>query len=144
MPRSSSATSCPTPEESSNGAREEGRDHPRPAQESYQGRGRNVYRVAIERVEKALQYAYRDRRVRKRTFRALWIQRINAGAREHGLTYSQLMNGLKKAGVELDRKVLSDLAVREPAAFKSLVDQAQAALAADPQADPQAEPQAVA
>jgi large subunit ribosomal protein L20 len=103
----------------------------------YQGRGRNVYRVAIERVEKALQYAYRDRRVRKRTFRALWIQRINAGAREHGLTYSQLMNGLNKAGVELDRKVLSDLAVREPAAFKSLVDQAQAALAPEPQADPQ-------
>lgn len=100
----------------------------------YQGRGRNVYRVAIERVEKGLQYAYRDRRVRKRTFRALWIQRINAGAREHGLTYSQLMNGLKKAGVELDRKVLSDLAVREPTAFKSLVDQAQAALAAGPQA----------
>ena len=104
----------------------------------YQGRGRNVYRVAIERVEKALQYAYRDRRVRKRTFRALWIQRINAGAREHGLTYSQLMNGLKKAEVELDRKVLSDLAVREPAAFKSLVDQAQAALAAEPQAGQQA------
>ena len=100
----------------------------------YQGRGRNVFRVAIERVEKGLQYAYRDRRVRKRNFRALWIQRINAGAREHGLTYSQLMNGLKKAGVELDRKVLSDLAVREPAAFKSLVDQAQAALAAGPQA----------
>ena len=100
----------------------------------YQGRGRNVFRVAIERVEKGLQYAYRDRRVRKRTFRALWIQRINAGAREHGLTYSQLMNGLNKAGVELDRKVLSDLAVREPAAFKSLVDQAQEALAAGPQA----------
>ncbi len=100
----------------------------------YQGRGRNVYRVAIERVEKALQYAYRDRRTRKRNFRALWIQRINAGAREHGLTYSQLMNGLRKAGVELDRKVLSDLAVREPAAFKSLVDQAQAALAAGPKA----------
>jgi large subunit ribosomal protein L20 len=100
----------------------------------YQGRGRNAYRVAIERVEKALQYAYRDRRARKRNFRALWIQRINAGAREHGLTYSQLMNGLKKAGVELDRKVLSDLAVREPAAFKSLVDQAQSALAAGPQA----------
>ena len=100
----------------------------------YQGRGRNAYRVAIERVEKALQYAYRDRRVRKRNFRALWIQRINAGAREHGLTYSQLMNGLKKAGVELDRKVISDLAVREPAAFKSLVDQAQSALAAGPQA----------
>ena len=104
----------------------------------YQGRGRNVFRVAIERVEKGLQYAYRDRRVRKRNFRALWIQRINAGAREHGLTYSQLMNGLKKAGVELDRKVLSDLAVREPAAFKSLVDQAQAALAAEPQAGSQA------
>lgn len=104
----------------------------------YQGRGRNVFRVAIERVEKGLQYAYRDRRVRKRNFRALWIQRINAGAREHGLTYSQLMNGLNKAGVELDRKVLSDLAVREPAAFKSLVDQAQAALAADPQADSRA------
>ncbi|HEX9767917.1 MAG TPA: 50S ribosomal protein L20, partial [Kiloniellales bacterium] len=69
----------------------------------YQRRGRNVYRVAIERVEKALQYAYRDRRARKRNFRALWIQRINAGAREHGLTYSQLMSGLKKAGVELDR-----------------------------------------
>ena len=100
----------------------------------YQGRGRNVFRVAIERVEKGLQYAYRDRRVRKRNFRALWIQRINAGAREHGLTYSQLMNGLKKAGVELDRKVLSDLAVREPVAFKSLVDQAQAALAAAHQA----------
>ena len=104
----------------------------------YQGRGRNVYRVAIERVEKGLQYAYRDRRVRKRNFRALWIQRINAGAREHGLTYSQLMNGLKKAGVELDRKVLSDLAVREPAAFKSLVDQAHAALAAEPQGEAQA------
>ncbi len=100
----------------------------------YQGRGRNAYRVAVERVEKALQYAYRDRRARKRNFRALWIQRINAGAREHGLTYSQFMSGLKKAGVELDRKVLSDLAVREPAAFKTLVDQAQTALAAAPQA----------
>ncbi len=95
----------------------------------YQGRGNNAFRVAIERVEKALQYAYRDRRVRKRTFRALWIQRINAGVREHGMTYSQFMNGLNKAGVELDRKVLSDLAVREPAAFKALVGQAQSALA---------------
>ena len=95
----------------------------------YRGRGKNVYRVAIERLEKGLQYAYRDRRVRKRTFRGLWIQRINAGAREHGLTYSQFMNGMKRAGIELDRKVLSDLAVREPAAFKSLVEQAQAALA---------------
>jgi large subunit ribosomal protein L20 len=97
--------------------------------EGYRGRNKNVYRAAIERVEKGLQYAYRDRRVRKRNFRALWIQRINAGAREHGLTYSQFMNGIHKAGIEVDRKVLADLAVREPEAFKSLVDQAQAALA---------------
>jgi large subunit ribosomal protein L20 len=95
----------------------------------YRGRGNNVFTVAIERVEKGLQYAYRDRRVRKRNFRALWIQRINAGAREHGLTYSQFMNGIKRAGIELDRKVLSDLAVREPDAFKSLVEQAKAAQA---------------
>ena len=95
----------------------------------YQGRGNNAFRVAIERVEKGMQYAYRDRRNRKRSFRSLWIQRINAGAREHGLTYSQFMNGLGKAGIEVDRKILSDLAVREPDAFKALVDQAQAALA---------------
>ena len=101
----------------------------------YRGRNKNVYRAAIERVEKGLQYAYRDRRVRKRAFRALWIQRINAGVREHGLTYSQFMNGIKRAGIELDRKVLSDLAIREPAAFKSLVEQAQSAL---DQAAPQA------
>jgi large subunit ribosomal protein L20 len=94
----------------------------------YRGRNKNVFRAAIERVEKGLQYAYRDRRTRKRNFRSLWIQRINAGAREHGLTYSQLINGLKQAGVEADRKILADLAVREPAAFKALVDQAQAAL----------------
>jgi large subunit ribosomal protein L20 len=94
----------------------------------YRGRNKNVFRAAIERVEKGLQYAYRDRRVRKRTFRALWIQRINAGAREHGLTYSQFMNGIKLAGIEIDRKVLSDLAVREPDAFKSIVEKAQAAL----------------
>ncbi len=96
----------------------------------YDGRNKNVFRTAVQRVEKGLQYAYRDRRVRKRTFRALWIQRINAGAREHGLTYSQFMNGLKRAGVEVDRKVLSDLAIREPAAFKSLAEQAQSALTA--------------
>ena len=95
----------------------------------YRGRNKNVFRAAIERVEKGLQYAYRDRRNRKRSFRALWIQRINAGVREHGLTYSQFINGMKQAGIELDRKILSDLAVREPAAFKSLVEQAQAALA---------------
>ena len=94
----------------------------------YRGRNNNVFKVAIEKVEKGLQYAYRDRRARKRNFRALWIQRINAGAREHGLTYSQFMNGLKKAEIELDRKVLSDLAIREPEAFKALVDQAQDAL----------------
>ena len=94
----------------------------------YYGRRKNVFRVAVQAVEKAGQYAYRDRRVRKRNFRALWIQRINAGARQHGLTYSQFMNGLKKAGIELDRKVLSDLAIREPEAFKGLVTQAQAAL----------------
>lgn len=95
----------------------------------YRGRNSTNFRIAIERVEKGLQYAYRDRRAKKRNFRRLWIQRINAGAREHGLTYSQLINGLSKAGVEIDRKVLSDLAVREPESFKALVDQAQAALA---------------
>ena len=94
----------------------------------YRGRNKNVFRAAIERVEKGLQYAYRDRRVRKRTFRSLWIQRINAGAREHGLTYSQFMNGIKRAGIEIDRKVLSDLAVREPDAFRTIVEKAQAAL----------------
>ncbi len=95
----------------------------------YRGRSKNNLRLAIERVEKGLQYAYRDRRVKKRSFRRLWIQRINAGAREHGLTYSQFMNGLSKAEIDLDRKVLSELATNEPDAFKSLVDQAQAALA---------------
>ena len=79
-------------------------------------------------MEKAGQYAYRDRKVRKRQFRALWIQRINAAARLHDLTYSRFMNGLKLAGVELDRKVLADLAVREPEAFKALASQAQTAL----------------
>ena len=94
----------------------------------YRGRSSTNFRIAIERVEKALRYAYRDRRAKKRQFRALWIQRINAGARQNGLTYSRFMNGLKKAGIELDRKVLSDIATREPAAFKSLVDQASQAL----------------
>src|SRR5919205_2152530 len=90
----------------------------------YVGRSSTNYRIALERVEKALQYAYRDRRNRKRDFRALWIQRINAAVREHGLTYSRFMSGLAKAGIEIDRKVLSDLAIHEPAAFKALVDQA--------------------
>lgn len=95
----------------------------------YYGRRKNVYRVVVQAVEKAGQYAYRDRRNKKRTFRALWIQRINAGARQHGVTYSQFMNGLSRAGIDIDRKVLSDLAIREPEAFKALVDQAQGALA---------------
>lgn len=95
----------------------------------YQGRGKNSFRVAIERVEKGLQYAYRDRRTRKRSFRSLWIQRINAGTREHGMTYSQFINGLGKAGIEIDRKILSELAVNEPDSFRALVEQAQAALA---------------
>jgi large subunit ribosomal protein L20 len=95
----------------------------------YRGRGSTAYRVAIEKVEKGLQYAYRDRRNKKRDFRGLWIQRINAGAREHGLTYSQLMHGIKLAGLGLDRKVLSDIAVREPEAFAAIVASAQAALA---------------
>jgi len=95
----------------------------------YRGRNKNVLRVTMEKVDKGLQYQYRDRRNKKRNFRSLWIQRINAGTRQYGVSYSQFMNGLKLAGIELDRKVLADLAAREPEAFKSLVDQAQAALA---------------
>lgn len=94
----------------------------------FYGRRKNTIRVAMQAVDKAGQYAYRDRKTRKRNFRALWIQRINAGAREHGLTYGNFMHGLKLAEIEVDRKVLSDLAIREPEVFKSLVDQAQAAL----------------
>src|SRR6478736_4587225 len=94
----------------------------------YRGRASTNYRIAIEKVEKGLRYAYRDRRNKKRAFRGLWIQRINAGVREHGLTYSKFMNGILKAGIEVDRKVMADLAAREPAAFKALVEQAQAAL----------------
>ena len=90
----------------------------------YYGRRKNVWTVAKNAVEKGLLYAYRDRKVKKRDFRALWIQRINAGAREHGLSYSQLMGGLKKAGIELNRKVLADLALNHPAAFKGIVDKA--------------------
>ena len=95
---------------------------------SYRGRASTNFRVAIEKVEKALRYAYRDRRAKKGEFRALWIQRINAGVREHGLTYARFINGLKRAGVELDRKILSEMAATEPAAFKALVETAQAAL----------------
>jgi len=94
----------------------------------YRGRNKNNFRISKQRVEKGLQYAYRDRRTKKRNFRALWIQRINAGARLHGLNYSQFMKGLKEAGIELDRKILSDIAIHEPNSFKSLVEQAQSAL----------------
>ncbi len=94
----------------------------------YRGRASTNFRIAIEKVEKALRYAYRDRRARKGEFRALWIQRINAGVREHGMTYARFINGLKRAGIELDRKSLSELAATQPEAFKALVDKAQAAL----------------
>ena len=95
----------------------------------YYGRRKNTIRVARQAVEKAGQYAYRDRKVRKRNFRSLWIQRINAGAREHGLTYGRLIDGLTKAGIEVDRKVLSDLAIHEPQAFAAIVAKAKEALA---------------
>ena len=94
----------------------------------YRGRRKNTFRAAVQAVEKGLQYAYRDRRTRKRNFRGLWIQRINAGARIHGLTYGEFIHGLTKAGVELDRKVLADLAVTAPESFKELIDQAKEAL----------------
>ena len=96
----------------------------------YYGRRKNVFRVAKQAVEKSLQYQYRDRKVRKRNFRALWIQRINAGAREHGMKYSEVIDGLNKAGIEVDRKVLSDLAIHEPAAFGAIIEQAKAARSA--------------
>ena len=94
----------------------------------YRGRRKNTIRIAKQAVEKAGQYAYRDRRVKKRTFRALWIQRINAASRMHGLNYARFMNGLKSAGIEVDRKVLADIAIREPEAFKALVEEAKGAL----------------
>ena len=95
----------------------------------YSGRRKNVYRVAVQAVTKAGQYAYRDRRQKKRQFRALWIARINAGARECGLSYSKLIDGLKKAAIEIDRKILADLAMNDAAAFAVIAEQAKAALA---------------
>ncbi|NOY62325.1 MAG: 50S ribosomal protein L20 [Gammaproteobacteria bacterium] len=95
----------------------------------YRGRRKNVYRVAVQAVTKAGQYAYRDRRQRKRQFRALWITRINAAARECGLSYSRLIDGLNKAAIEVDRKILADLAVRDKVAFAAIADKAKAALA---------------
>ena len=99
------------------------------AAKGFYGRRKNTIRVAKQAVEKAQQYQYRDRKRRKRTFRALWIQRINAAVREHGLTYGRFIHGLTKLGIEVDRKVLADIAVKDAAAFKALVTQAQAAVA---------------
>lgn len=96
----------------------------------YRGRSKNCFRIAVQKVEKALQYAYRDRRNKKREFRGLWIQRINAAVRVHDMTYSRFINGLTKSGIEIDRRVLSDLAIHQPEAFKAIVDQAKKALAA--------------
>ena len=98
------------------------------ASKGFRGRTKNTFRAAVQRLEKSMQYAYRDRRVKKRNFRALWIQRINAGVREHGLVYSQFINGLKLANIDMDRKVLSDIAALEPASFKAIVDQVKKAL----------------
>jgi len=95
----------------------------------YYGRRKNTFRVANQAVEKAGQYAYRDRRAKKRNFRSLWIQRINAACRELDFTYARFINGLTKAGIEVDRKVLADIAVHEPEAFKALAEKAKAALA---------------
>ena len=100
------------------------------AAKGYFGRRKNTIRIAKQAVEKAGQYAFRDRKRRKRTFRALWIQRLNAAVRSFDLTYSRFINGLDKAGITVDRKVLSDLAIREPAAFQAIVEKAKAALAA--------------
>ncbi|MBF0448074.1 MAG: 50S ribosomal protein L20 [Magnetococcales bacterium] len=94
----------------------------------YQGRNSSCYRIATEKVEKGLQYAYRDRKNKKREFRRLWIARINAAARLSGLSYSRFINGLMKAGIELDRKVLAELAVSQPADFAKLAESAKAAL----------------
>jgi large subunit ribosomal protein L20 len=98
------------------------------AAKGFYGRRKNTIRTAKAAVDRAMQYATRDRRAKKRTFRALWIQRINAAVREYGLTYSRFIDGLARAGVLVDRKVLSELAISEPAAFKAIVEQAKGAL----------------
>ena len=100
------------------------------AAKGYYGRRKNTIRVAKQAVEKANQYAYRDRKNKKRTFRAMWIQRLNAAVRPFGLPYSRFIDGLAKAGIAIDRKVLSDLAIREPAAFQAIVEKAKASLPA--------------
>jgi large subunit ribosomal protein L20 len=98
------------------------------ASKGFYGRTSTTYRAALERLEKSLQYAYRDRRTKKRDFRGLWIQRINAAVREHGLTYSRFIAGLKKAGIEMDRKVLAAIAYDDAETFAAIVKQVQAAL----------------
>ena len=100
------------------------------AAKGYRGRRKNTFRIANQAVEKAGQYAYIGRKLKKRQYRALWIQRINAAVREHGLTYGRFIDGLNKAGIEVDRKMLSDLAISEPDGFKAIVDLAQKALKA--------------
>ena len=99
------------------------------AAKGYFGGRKNLYRTAKDAVEKGWEHAYRDRKIKKRTFRALWIVRINAAARENDLTYSRFMNGLKQSGIELDRKVLADMAIRDPAAFTNLAERAKEGLA---------------
>ncbi|QRE72897.1 50S ribosomal protein L20 [Methylobacterium aquaticum] len=101
------------------------------AAKGYYGRRKNTIRIAKQAVEKGMQYAYRDRKNKKRNFRALWIQRINAAVRPHGLTYSRFINGLAKAGVQVDRKALSELAIHEPAAFVAVVEKAKSVLPAE-------------
>ena len=98
------------------------------AAKGFYGRRKNTIRIAKQAVEKSMQYAYRDRKIRKRNFRALWIQRINAATRLHGLSYGRFIDGLNKAGIELDRKVMSDMAIHEPQAFALLVEQSKASL----------------
>ena len=100
------------------------------ATKGHYGRRRNTIRIAKQSMEKAQQYAFRDRKVKKRTFRALWIQRINAAVRPFGLTYSKFIAGLDKAGITIDRKILSDLAIREPASFQAIVEKVKVALPA--------------
>jgi len=103
------------------------------AAKGFYGRRKNTIRIAKQAVERSMQYAYRDRKRKKRTFRALWIQRLNAAVRPFGLNYSRFINGLDLAGITVDRKVLSDLAITEPAAFEAIVTQAKAALPAQPE-----------
>lgn len=104
----------------------------------FRGRANNCFRIALQKVEKGLRYAYRDRRARKRVFRRLWNQRINAGARLYGLTYSRLIHGLKLAGIGLNRKMLSELAIHDEATFKAVVQKAADAIKNAPQTAPKA------